>query len=245
MKNKMFTIMGVLLCLFMFNDNVKAACLGNSVQLDDEYLFLNCACGVGGECTFESQSNSNGTAYTKELENGYEILVLENYNGGSISHTGSITVELIGENYITAKDGYGILSRYDNRAGANANKTGEITFVGDGTLTIKSKVSFAKLNLANSVNGQFNIDMSNQPVSTVKINIIDGTETISVIDVEESSKEEDNEEEPKTEIKEEDNEEKNNLIFISLIISLSALVLCLIIVIVLALKNNKLKKLNS
>ena len=64
-------------------------------------------------------------------------LILKNYNGGNITYSNGLggpfvptTIKLIGDNYITANDSYGL----------GVYSTG-VNFIGDGTLTISSKLA--------------------------------------------------------------------------------------------------------
>ena len=113
-------VFAFLLCVCVGILNVNAAC-GSGVTVGNEFI-----CLVGDD----TQSVANGTAYSEN-----RILVLENYNGGRITYTnglggyGPVTIKLIGDNYITANDSYGL-----------AVLPKGVNFIGDGTLTITSKL---------------------------------------------------------------------------------------------------------
>lgn len=106
----------------IFNENVDAACAAQ-VHIGNDNLCL---------VDDSTDSNTNGTAY---VETG--ILVLDNYNGKSIKFSSGLgngfgqEIKVIGDNYITNEEGYGILYSISG-----------LSFVGDGTLTIKSKIPF-------------------------------------------------------------------------------------------------------
>ena len=216
----MFSIM--LLGLLVFNNNVKAAC-GAGATVGGDWICL---------VTGATEGNSAGTAYAES-----SVLVLNNYNGGSIKFSSVIgtpakeEIKLIGDNYITSEDGYGILSLV----------TG-VNFVGNGTLTIKSKMPFLSYD-PDRAPESYNFD--NNEVSIIKITV--GETKVNI----EESKPADND--VTTEIKDETNNEKeevkveenNNLIVIALVVSLCVSVLCLIVMIGLVAKNNKSKKVNE
>lgn len=237
MKKNLIIMVVFLFSLFAFVGNTEAAC-GSGVRLGDEALCLVSGC-VG--CTYTSQSIKNGTAYTKQLEDGSIILVLDNYNGPKIEYYSSLgnptksQMELIGDNYITNETGYGVLSFV----------TG-INFIGDGTLTIKSKMPFVSTDAERQATTYF---LDNNEVTTIKI-VVGDNDNKEVVD---ESTEEDNqkvEEIQKNESENKDDslmpidkkEEKNDLMTIALFVSSCISVLCLIIIVVLILKNNKLKK---
>lgn len=121
-KIKLLFVSLILLFVFVGTINVDAAC-GSGAQVGGEFVCL---------VTGSTQGNSNGTAYP---ENG--VLVLKNYNGGNITYSNGLggpfvptTIKLIGDNYITANDSYGL----------GVYSTG-VNFIGDGTLTITSKLA--------------------------------------------------------------------------------------------------------
>lgn len=236
MRKKIFLIGLFLLSFFMFNRDVEAAC-GVSALVGDESV-----CIVSGS----TEGNSAGTAYA---EGG--TLVLKNYNGGSIKFNSGLgnpstgfVVKLVGDNYITNENGYGILFPV----------TG-LNFVGDGTLTIKSKAPF----VSSDFDGQ-NVQYTyGDAVTTIKIS--SGTLLNNSV-VEEDSSNSSNVEgnEPSVEANDSnsdqnnvsvenvdessDNEvdEENDLTTILLIVSSIISALCLIVIIILVIKNSKLKK---
>ena len=128
---------------------------------------VNAACAAGANIGNESVclvkgSNtkiSDGTAYAED-----STLVLNNYNGGNISYfmmqdpVSTIKIKLIGDNYIKASDSYGIL----------IPKTG-IEFIGNGTLTIESKLSFAIVSDWYKYNTNEETISLNNDISTIKI----------------------------------------------------------------------------
>lgn len=121
-KIKLLFVSLILLFVFVGTINVDAAC-GSGAQVGGEFVCL---------VTGSTQGNSNGTAYP---ENG--VLVLKNYNGGNITYSNGLggpfvptTIKLIGDNYITANDSYGL----------GVYSTG-VNFIGNGTLTITSKLA--------------------------------------------------------------------------------------------------------
>lgn len=215
---KIFMFIVMLLGLLVFNNNVKAAC-GYPVDVGDEML-----CAVS-----DFSSNEAGTAY---IESGK--LVLNNYNGGQIriGPLSDLKIELIGDNYITNENGYGI------------RKQQNITFIGNGTLTIKSKIPVVDVGINNSID----YTLTNY-VGTIKISSTNFGTNI------EESKPSDKDE--STEVKDETNneintnqdevkvEESSNLVVIALMISLCVSMLCLIAVIALLIRNSKLKKVNN
>ena len=227
MSKKIVIVGAFILSFFAFNLNVKAAC-GAGVYVGDEVI-----CLVSGS----TESNNNNTAYAESSK-----LVLKNYNGGRIhfysglGNPSKIEIELIGDNYITSEDGYGIL----------AFTTG-INFVGDGTLTIKSKMPFVSVDANREGSTADQTVNSDIPVSTIKIIVGEGNE--SKIDESPSSTEKNEdvilESEDNKDNKDAVKEDKNDLIIIALIASCCISLLCLILSIVFIIKNNKLKKLNN
>lgn len=142
---------------------------------------VNAACAFGANVGGESvcltagatAGNSNGTAYPEG-----STLVLENYNGGNIQYTSGlgntaspVKIKLIGDNYITAEESFGI----------STSITG-VTFIGDGTLTIKSKLPLATVNFDSQ---NRNVTLSDT-VTTVKIlagnSVVEKEETTEVED---------------------------------------------------------------
>ena len=123
MKNKILMVGITLLSMLMCIGNAQAAC-ASYAYVDGESI-----CVIDGS----SSSNKAGTVYNASSSENIKI-VLNNYNGGSIEFknglgsnpANGVTIELIGDNYITNETGYGILSYI----------TG-LNFVGDGTLNIK------------------------------------------------------------------------------------------------------------
>jgi len=255
MKKNLIIMVVFLFSLFTFVGNTEAAC-GAGVSLGDESLCMSTGCSAGPGCasvTYTSQSIKNGTAYTKQLDDGSIILVLDNYNGGSIKFYSGLgnpfsgeEIELIGDNYITNETGYGILSFV----------TG-LNFVGDGTLTIKSKMPFVSTDADRQAATYF---LDDNEVTTIKITagengnaeIVDeipssNNENIEVTPEEEKQENEviDESTSSNDEKVEVSREEKNDLMTIALFVSSCISILCLIIIVVLILKNNKLKKINN
>lgn len=221
MKKTIFMTLLVLFSFFAFSNDVYAACAAG-VTVGEERL-----CLVAGS----TGSNAAGTA---SVENG--VLVLKNYNGGYIRFDGANpfggnTIKLVGDNYITNESGYGILS----------SVTG-LNFVGDGTLTIKSKLPFVAADFT-----QQNVQYTyGDAVTTIKITA--GEVKADVVDNNVSTN--DNQDTSTEEVKAEDNASDDNasesdssmdLTTILLIVSSVISVLCLIIVVVLLLNNKKSK----
>lgn len=232
---KIFVFSLMLLGILIFNNNVKAAC-GYPVIVGDEML---CAAS-------DFVSNKAGTAYIESKK-----LVLKNYNGGQIriGPLFDLEIELIGDNYITNENGSGI------------EKQQSITFTGNGTLTIKSKIPVIDIGINNSID----YTLTNR-VETIKIapnnleTTVEEKQTLDNNQNEEITEERKEESKENVEIKEETSEEdttikeeidanikgveisKNDIV---LLISLGFSTLCLIIIIILVNKNIKLKKINT
>ena len=238
MKKKIFFGILLLLSLLCFNDYcVKAAC-ATGVTVGDENLCLVSNCPIGAtDCTFESLSNQNKTAYTKQLTDGSIILVLNNYSGKSITFysglgnpLGALKIELIGDNYITAEDNYGIQLLMSG-----------LEFIGDGTLTIKSKIPFVAID---GDTQKTNINLDSSSVSTIKITAGENNQVSmdNTTNNKENNNELSNNSNEESNITNEDIViEKNNLSTIVLITSLCVSILCVIISVILVIKNNKLK----
>lgn len=203
MKKYVFLVL-LMLFSFAFSIDVDAVCAAG-VSVGDEVL---CTIGDGAK-------SSDGTAY---IENS--MLVLNNYNGGSIKqHSGlgnpvhGLKVKLIGDNYITNESGYGMLVSLQG-----------VYFVGDGTLIIKSQMpivaaDFDRQSFSYSGDGE---------VSIVKISGLD-----------ENSLEK---EEEKKEEQSSDNVSDNKLLLIATLLSICISVLCLVICVIYLMKNSKSKK---
>lgn len=205
MKINKLLLMTVLLAFFMSSVNVNAAC-ASGAEVSGEFV-----CLVDGA----TAGNSSGTAYPEN-----SVLVLKNYNGGSISFSSGIgepfggsTIKLIGDNYINADNGYGILMF----------NTG-VKFIGDGTLTIKSKLPFS-----------VSRSTANLGDTVTEIKIVSGTklnESNSV--VEENKETTDNTTNNNSDVTEDENDNDNdndsNLVIILLVvccvISLISLIIC-------------------
>lgn len=242
----MFSIM--LLGLLIFNNSVNAAC-GAGVYVDGELICL---------VTGATGGNKAGTAYVED-----STLVLNNYNGGNIKYFSGIgnpskeEIKLIGDNYITSEDSYGILSLLS-----------EISFVGNGTLTIKSKMPFLyydwggvpdslffdnnEVSIITIISGEtksniekFNPSVNNQN-SEIKQEIIEeNTEKQEELNPSDNNKNNELQEESSkenTEIQEEINNETKDKNDIILLVSLGFSILCLIVIIVLVIENIKLRK---
>lgn len=196
-------LLGILMC----SVNVNAAC-ASGAEVSGEFV-----CLVEGATT----GNSTGTAYPEN-----KVLVLKNYNGGTISFTSGIgepfngsTIKLVGDNYITALDGYGILMF----------NTG-INFIGDGTLTIKSKLPF-------SVKG-VNASLGD---TVTEIKIVSGSKL-----TENKTVTEENNETTDTNsniVAEEDND--SNLVIILLVVCCSISLISLLVCVTFMLSNKKAK----
>ena len=191
MKINKLLLMTVLLAFFMSSVNVNAAC-ASGAEVSGEFV-----CLVDGA----TAGNSGGTAYPEN-----SVLVLKNYNepfGGS-------TIKLIGDNYINADNGYGILMF----------NTG-VKFIGDGTLTIKSKLPFS-----------VSRSTANLGDTVTEIKIVSGTklnESNSV--VEENKETTDNTTNNNSDVTEDENVNDSNLVIILLVvccvISLISLIICI------------------
>ena len=143
---KKFLVLIALVCLFMCTVEVDAAC-AYGANVGDEFVCLV------AEAT---QGNSKGTAYP---ENG--TLVLKNYNGGSISYSSGlgnpvapVTIKLVGDNYIDTESSFGL----------RVPLTG-VEFVGNGTLTIRSRLAIATIDIDRP---NQNVQLNNN-VNTIKI----------------------------------------------------------------------------
>lgn len=210
-KIKLLFVSLVLLFVFVGTVNVNAAC-GSGAQVGGEYV-----CLVSGA----TQGNAAGTAYP---ENG--VLVLKNYNGGKITYTSGIgepygptTIKLIGDNYITANDSYGL----------GVFKNG-VNFIGDGTLTITSKLAIIGLN----------IDKPNQtPVLADTVNTIKIVAGDKKVDTNEVVEDTITEEENDTKVEAE--KEEFDWMLILVVVSCSVSVICLLVVMttLLGLKKDK------
>lgn len=209
-KIKILFVSLLLLFVFVGTVNVNAAC-GSGAQVGGEYV-----CLVSGA----TQGNANGTAYP---ENG--VLVLKNYNGGKITYTSGIgepsgptTIKLIGDNYITANDSYGL-----------GVFTKGVNFIGDGTLTITSKLAIIGFN-------------DNTPNKTPVL--ADTVNTIKIV-AGDKKEEETNEvvEDTTTEEETDTNVEKEEVdwMLVLVVVSCSVSVICLLVVMttLLGLKKDK------
>lgn len=199
-------LLGILMC----SVNVNAAC-ASGVEVSGEFV-----CLVEGA----TAGNSSGTAYPEN-----KVLVLKNYNGSTISFTSGIgepfngsTIKLVGDNYITALDGYGILMF----------NTG-INFIGDGTLTIKSKLPF-------SVKG-VNASLGD---TVTEIKIVSGSR---INESDNDNVTEENNETTDTNsdiVAEEDND--SNLVIILLVVCCSISLISLLVCVTFMLSNKKANK---
>lgn len=209
-KFKLLFVSLILLFVFVGTVNVNAAC-GSGAQVGGEFV-----CLVSGA----TQGNADGTAYP---ENG--VLVLKNYNGGNITYSSGIgepygptTIKLIGDNYITANDSYGL-----------GVFTNGVNFIGDGTLTITSKLSIIGFN-DNTPN---KTPVLADTVNTIKIVAGEEKEEIKEV-VEDTTTEEEN----NTDVK---NEEVNWMLIL-VVVSCSVSVICLLVVMTTLLRLKKDKK---
>lgn len=209
-KFKLLFVSLILLFVFVGTVNVNAAC-GSGAQVGGEFV-----CLVSGA----TQGNADGTAYP---ENG--VLVLKNYNGGNITYSSGIgepygptTIKLIGDNYITANDSYGL-----------GVFTNGVNFIGDGTLTITSKLSIIGFN-DNTPN---KTPVLADTVNTIKIVAGEEKEEIKEV-VEDTTTEEEN----NTDVK---NEEVHWMLIL-VVVSCSVSVICLLVVMTTLLRLKKDKK---
>lgn len=209
-KIKLLFVSLMLLFVFVGTINVNAAC-GSGAQVGGEFV-----CLVSGA----TQGNADGTAYPEN-----DVLVLKNYNGGNITYSSGIgepsgptTIKLIGDNYITANDSYGL-----------GVFTKGVNFIGDGTLTITSKLSIIGFN-------------NNTPNKTPVL--ADTVNTIKIVAGD--KKEETNEvvEDTTTEEETDTNVEKEEVdwMLILVVVSCSVSVICLLVVMTTLLRLKKDKK---
>lgn len=217
MRKYIFLSLFMLFCFFVFSIDVNAACAAG-VSVGEESL-----CMVG-----DGAKSSDGTAY---IENS--MLVLNNYNGGSIQqHSGlgnpvhGLKVKLIGNNYITNESGYGMLVSFRG-----------VDFVGSGTLTIKSQMPI----VAADFDRESSSYSGDGDVSIVKISGLDETS----FGKDENKKEEQSaiEENDKVETKKENTEEEsdNKLLLVATLLSIFVSLACLVICITFILKNKKVE----
>lgn len=206
---KIFVLLTVF-CIFLGAVEVNAAC-GVSAWADNEMV-----CLAKGTKDFKF----NGT-----LQSDDGTLILNNYNGGSIKFSTGIggeeipdVIKLVGDNFIVAEDSYGI--------GAYS---GGVVFVGDGTLTIKSKLPIATI--------------SNNPNHTVilsdTVNVIKILAGDKAIDSQEVIDTEENEIIEETVVPVDENELDWSLILVAVCCTIS--VICVIVVITTVTANKKKK----
>ena len=207
--NKLIVIV-FLLGILMCSVNVNAAC-ASGAEVSGEFV-----CLVEGA----TAGNSSGTAYP---ENG--VLVLKNYNGGTISFVsgvgdtiGGSTIKLIGDNYINADNGYGILMFNSG-----------VKFIGDGTLIIKSKLPFS-----------VNRSTANLGDTVTEIKIVSGSR---INESDNDNVTEENNENTDTNsdiVAEEDND--SNLVIILLVVCCSISLISLLVCVTFMLSNKKANK---
>lgn len=207
----------ILLLAICLTTQVNAAC-ASGVSIGNESV-----CLVEGSST----KISDGTAYAEGT-----TLVLNNYNGGNISYflmthpLTQIRIKLIGDNYIDESNGYGLL----------IPKNG-IEFIGDGTLTIKSKLSFATVNDWTKYNLKEEEILLGDNVSTIKISVgdNDATNNNDISNDNNENIENDAENNDRTNME----NTFNNTIDLLLLICCIVCVLCTIIIIIFYFKNKR------
>ncbi len=226
-KENLLIVVVILFSCFMFPNNASAMCaiqarIGDiRNEIDDAVCFL----GTG-----ETSKNNDGTAYS----NGDgKHLILDHYNGKSINFYDGlggeafVEIELIGDNYITNEDGYGIFSQ-----------SGAIIFTGTGSLTIKSKIPFVSYeDLSNEspleTLERYLDDHKDQETTTIKI--IAGETKNDITTGETENKNLDNNS------SNEDDSLNDNSVNIYFPISIIMGLLSITLIIVLLFKNNKNK----
>ena len=210
-KIKLLFVSLILLFVFVGTINVDAAC-GSGAQVGGEFVCL---------VTGSTQGNSNGTAYP---ENG--VLVLKNYNGGNISYSNGLggpfvptTIKLIGDNYITANDSYGL----------GVYSTG-VNFIGDGTLTITSKLAI----IGFDSNSQNRNPVLADTVNTIKITAGNAKEEITEEVIEDTTDDDTN-----VEVVTDEDKHDWELVLIMFFCSGLIIAALLFIILILLVKNNK------
>lgn len=128
-KLKILTIIFIIFTLFI--TNVEASSPPYKWKVNGEELW------------WDTSNKSNTAKFSSIQENGYiksGKLTLDNYNGGQLelecygsAMDISFVIELIGDNYITVKDGIGIIAP-------------GISFIGTGSLIIEAIYPFNDLN---------------------------------------------------------------------------------------------------
>lgn len=210
-KIKLLFVSLILLFVFVGTINVDAAC-GSGAQVGGEFVCL---------VTGSTQGNSNGTAYP---ENG--VLVLKNYNGGNITYSNGLggpfvptTIKLIGDNYITANDSYGL----------GVYSTG-VNFIGDGTLTITSKLAI----IGFDSNSQNRNPVLADTVNTIKITAGNAKEENTKEVIEDTTDDDTN-----VEVVTDEDKHDWELVLIMFFCSGLIIAALLFIILILLVKNNK------
>lgn len=210
-KIKLLFVSLILLFVFVGTINVDAAC-GSGAQVGGEFVCL---------VTGSTQGNSNGTAYP---ENG--VLVLKNYNGGNITYSNGLggpfvptTIKLIGDNYITANDSYGL----------GVYSTG-VNFIGDGTLTISSKLAI----IGFDSNSQNRNPVLADTVNTIKITAGNAKEENTKEVIEDTTDDDTN-----VEVVTDEDKHDWELVLIMFFCSGLIIAALLFIILILLVKNNK------